>query len=629
MPLDTAAGLLVLSLGSLVLVTRRFPREAAAIPGLLVVLLGFLVLIEWASGWSLSISPMFTEPSVPELAGFGGRVAASTAIAFCFAGFALLAGGLVRSPWAWLGCLSLVPLAFGISSALATALAAPDPIALPEYFQAMLSGGSAAAFTLWGTATAILAWGLEPRRVSGVPPWTPAFGAIGAVAILFGLDVVLSSRAALSPLTTAIVYIAFGTAAWTAGTRRLSELAVVSELEESEAALRESEARFRAFMDHTPAIAFLKDADGRYVYINAGLERIFGYPREKVIGQTDSVWLPQDDAKRISETDRLVLESGEPVQATYAVPGSDGDIHTWMTWKFRVENRGHQQIGGLSVDITDRVRNEAELDHRARQLEAANRELLEADRYKDEFLSVLSHELRTPLNFITGFASIIEDGLAGPVTSQQLQYLSQIQEGADRMLRLVQDMLDFARIRAGKLTLIPTEIDLAELVDLTMEALYPLAQAAGVVLEADVHVERLVTADEGRVVQVLSNLLSNAFKFSPAGGTVCIKAYEQGERVIVEVRDIGPGISQEDLEKLFKRFRQLDMSTTRTTSGVGLGLAICKGIVEAHGGGIGVRSEPQAGSTFWFWLPLAGAASLHSQAGSPPRPPSSEGEIGP
>lgn len=428
--------------------------------------------------------------------------------------------------------------------------------------------------------------------------------AVAVAYTLIGAVVVYSSRALESPVVPALIFFALGGGAWAAVALRLGEMTAREELERSEAALRESEARFRAFMDHTPAVAFLKDEQSRYIYVNAGLERIFGYPRERILGRTDDEWLPPDLAKRARQTDQQVLATGEPVQLNYEAPGKDGEPRTWMTWKFRVGD-GLWHIGGLAVDITDRVRAEAELDSRARQLEAANRELLQADRYKDEFLSVLSHELRTPLNFITGFTSIIEDGLAGPVTPMQTQYLAQIQEGADRMLRLVQDMLDFARIRAGRLTLMREEIDIAEIVDAALGSMYPVARDHGIALGADVQISKPVAADPGRIVQVLSNLLSNALKFTPSGGRVGIRAYEQGDRLVVEVHDNGPGIPQADLEKIFLRFKQLDMTTTRTASGVGLGLAICKGIVEAHGGGIGVRSEPGKGSTFWFWIPLS------------------------
>jgi signal transduction histidine kinase len=236
--------------------------------------------------------------------------------------------------------------------------------------------------------------------------------------------------------------------------------------------------------------------------------------------------------------------------------------------------------------------------------EGMTSELRQADRAKDEFLSVISHELRTPLNFIMGFGSILEDEIAGPLNGSQREYVGKIMNGADRMLVLVNDLLDFAKLQAGKFTLTPTRTPYAAIVDEAIATIRPLAAQKRLALDAQVAVPEPVCLDGKRVGQVLSNLLSNAIKFTPDGGSVRVKAFVKDGAVVTEVTDTGIGIAPEDVSKLFTRFKQLDMSATRQAGGTGLGLSIAKALVEAHGGAIAVRSAPQVGSTFSFTLPL-------------------------
>ncbi|HEY9855302.1 MAG TPA: HAMP domain-containing sensor histidine kinase, partial [Stenomitos sp.] len=231
-------------------------------------------------------------------------------------------------------------------------------------------------------------------------------------------------------------------------------------------------------------------------------------------------------------------------------------------------------------------------------------ELRQADKAKDEFLSVISHELRTPLNFIMGFTSILDDEVAGPMNAQQHEFLGKILGGVDRMLVLVNDLLDFAKIQAGKLTLAPDQTEIRPLVDDVLATMRPLADQKRITLSAQVAEPYVAYVDGRRILQVLTNLVGNAIKFTPEGGKIHIEARREGDRLCTEVTDTGIGIAPEDVPKLFTRFRQLDMSNTREAGGTGLGLSISKGIVEAHGGEIGVRSRKGVGSTFWFTLPL-------------------------
>jgi signal transduction histidine kinase len=239
-------------------------------------------------------------------------------------------------------------------------------------------------------------------------------------------------------------------------------------------------------------------------------------------------------------------------------------------------------------------------------LRLANERLLQADRYKDEFLSVISHELRTPLNFITGFASLLEDAVLGAVNPTQRDALRKIMNGADRMLRLVDDLLDFAKLQSGRFELLPEPTACRPLVEEVVALMRPLADAKRIEIDVDVDVPGTPLLDGDRVSQVLTNLVSNGLKFTPAGGALVVRGFDRGGDVVFEVADTGVGIAPADVPKLFHRFRQLDMGATRQASGTGLGLAICKAIVEVHGGRIGVESAPGVGSKFWFALPREG-----------------------
>lgn len=229
----------------------------------------------------------------------------------------------------------------------------------------------------------------------------------------------------------------------------------------------------------------------------------------------------------------------------------------------------------------------------------------EMDRLKVNFINAASHELRTPLASIKGYAEFLEDEIAGPLVKAQKDYVHEIQEGVERLRRLVDDLLDFARLEAGTFQVSMQETDLVQIVASAVSSVQPLAQRARVHLHlADAQLARLpVVVDPMRIEQVVLNLLGNALKFTPPGGSVTLSMTATQELVRVEVNDTGIGISDRDRPLIFEKFFQVDPSTTRAHGGAGLGLAISKALVEAHGGSIGAASEPGKGSKFWFTLP--------------------------
>ncbi len=242
-------------------------------------------------------------------------------------------------------------------------------------------------------------------------------------------------------------------------------------------------------------------------------------------------------------------------------------------------------------------------ERRGELLDRQNQRLKELDTLKSEFVSAVSHDLRTPLTSIIGYSEFLEDEIGGPLTQTQHDYVRQVMHAAARLEYLVDDLLDFARLEAGTFHLRLAQAAAGEKALEIAESLRPMVRERGLTLTiAADEPDTTVWMDARRVGQVLTNLLTNAIKFTPAGGRIVVRVHAAGDHVRVEVEDSGSGIAPEHQAKLFKRFSQL--SAGREKGGTGLGLSISKAIVEAHGGAIGVRSELGLGSVFWFTLPV-------------------------
>jgi PAS domain S-box-containing protein len=224
------------------------------------------------------------------------------------------------------------------------------------------------------------------------------------------------------------------------------------------------------------------------------------------------------------------------------------------------------------------------------------------DRARDEFVSVVSHELRTPLTSVRGALGLLTGGLLSDAPPRAQQMLRIAVESTDRLIRLINDILDVERLTAGQLALHRQTRSAAELITSAVAEMRGLAEHAGVHLDVGAAAGH-VDADADRVVQTLANLLSNAIRFSPPAGTVRVAAAEQGPEVLFSVSDEGPGIPADQLEAIFERFTQV-VSDNRPRQGSGLGLAICRGIVEQHGGRIWARNRPTRGAVIYFTLPL-------------------------
>lgn len=230
------------------------------------------------------------------------------------------------------------------------------------------------------------------------------------------------------------------------------------------------------------------------------------------------------------------------------------------------------------------------------------------EQLKDEIISVTGHELRTPLTGIRGSLGLLAAGVAGPLPDEARRMVDTAVRNTDRLIRLVNDMLDVERLAAGSMPIKDETVDLADVVDSAIEALAPVAAEASVTF--DVRAEPVaVSGDKDRLVQVVSNLVDNAMKFSAQGALVSVTVSADGSSAVLKVRDRGCGMPPEQLATIFDRFAQLDSGSARSRAGSGLGLAIVRGIVEAHAGSVSVESSPGEGSTFTVRLPRRGNGS--------------------
>ena len=384
----------------------------------------------------------------------------------------------------------------------------------------------------------------------------------------------------------------------------LGTLIDVTERRRSEEALRESEERFKNVFEFAAIGMALVSPKGRFLKVNRSFCGMLGYSEQELLTSSFQKLTYPEDLPGVVELYRKLLAGELPsFQKEKRYIHKDGHpVWTHLNVSLMRDSKG-EPIYAISQiqDISERKRIEEEKDFlREQQLET----LQQADRIKDEFLSVISHELRTPLNAIMGFGSILQDEMAGPLSEQQCRFIDKILKGTERMLTLVDDLLDFAGIQAGKFEVVPVETDYSAVVEEAVTFFEPVAAEKDIEIDRKIEVPRPILVDRRRTTQVLANLLSNAIKFSPEGSKIEVKAFLEGETLVTEVRDHGYGIAPRDLSKIFLPFSQLDMSLTRRVGGLGVGLGISKAIVEAHGGTIEATSEVGKGSTFTFKLPV-------------------------
>jgi signal transduction histidine kinase len=279
---------------------------------------------------------------------------------------------------------------------------------------------------------------------------------------------------------------------------------------------------------------------------------------------------------------------------------------------------GHKNLIASKLHIEAVSESYRELADKNHQLEESYAKLKELDRLKSNFLATMSHELRTPLTSVIGYSEMMLEGLGGPLTAEQREYLGIIMEKGENLLQLITSILDISKIEAGRVRLVLTEVDAGQLMRDAVATVLPLARKKGLKVGCEAGTLPRFQGDRDKIRQCLVNLCSNAVKFTPAGGRVSVSGDAlPGRRVALRVTDSGIGIPEEHLQRVFDVFYQVDGSSTREYGGAGLGLAIVKSFIEAHGGEVTVASMPGTGSTFSLVLPIVPPAAAARANGAP------------
>ena len=370
--------------------------------------------------------------------------------------------------------------------------------------------------------------------------------------------------------------------------------------------LRESEERFRLLVNSVADYAiFLLDPDGRVASWNLGAERLKGYRADEVIGRHFSVFYPPEEVRAGTPQQllRTALESGRVESEGWRLR-QDGS-RFWASVVITVlhsPDGTHRGFAKVTKDLTDRKRNEDALRSVLERERAAADRLRELDRIRTGVFEIVTHDLRAPLGVIQGVTELLRAEWSNASDETKLQHLTRISARAAVMSELVEDLMSMIRIESGQLDVERRPFDVAEVLDRAIAD--ALAEEHGdrvrITVAGDVH----ALGDERRTWDVLSNLLTNAAKFSPVAGPIEVDVRREGHLVVVAVSDSGPGIPADEQHLVFERFSRL--TSSRGIPGSGLGLFIAKSLVEAQGGTISVRSAIGAGSTFRFTLPAAG-----------------------
>jgi len=368
--------------------------------------------------------------------------------------------------------------------------------------------------------------------------------------------------------------------------------------EKEEKARRQAEELFRRVCDSSPIGIFITQ-NGRFQYVNPQFQKLMGYSESELLGTDSASYILPADRDLVRKNAIARLKGKQVVPYEYRGVNKSGEIRYVMEMVNPIEYQGRRAILGNYMDISELKRLEKEM-----------LEYKTLNKFKSDLLSTVSHELRTPLSIIKGYSTLLIDYDKKLRPQEKMEYLRSTDGATDRLMDLVDRLLDMSRLDAGLLKLVKTEISILKLI--RVSAAEAKLRAPGYQIVANVgRKPPRVTADARRIRQVLDNLIDNACKYSGKGTEIIISARRKGKNLLVSVADQGFGIPAKELQKVFNRMYRIEERLINEAGGMGLGLAICKGLIEAHGGRIWVESEEGKGSTFFFTLPL------HARAQNP------------
>lgn len=402
--------------------------------------------------------------------------------------------------------------------------------------------------------------------------------------------------------------------------RRTAELteanaALAAEIRESraiEASLAESERKYRDLVEGANSVILRWTNEGKITFINRFAKEFFGYSEEEILGRNiigTIVPTTESSGRDLSSLVQDIFEKPEAFVLNENENIRKNGDRVWISWTNKAipDSLGNVvEILSVGNDITGHKLAEVRLKNTLEELALAKERAEAADHLKSAFLATMSHELRTPLNSIIGFTGIMLKGYVGPLNDEQAKQLSMVQNSANHLLSLINDVLDISKIEAGQLQVSSDPFSLPAAIERSVHLIRPAAEKKGLSLVVRVSPDiDTIISDQRRVEQILLNLLSNAVKFTEKGEVRVECTAETEGWLTVQVSDTGIGIKEADMGKIFKAFQQVDSGTTRKYEGTGLGLYICQKLVKLLEGRIWVTSQPGIGTTFSFTLPQA------------------------
>ncbi|MFN3559136.1 MAG: ATP-binding protein [Brevundimonas sp.] len=387
---------------------------------------------------------------------------------------------------------------------------------------------------------------------------------------------------------------------------------------EAMAVMERSRGRYKLLADNAADVIARVQLDGSSNYISPAIERLLGWTPTEMAGRSAGAFVHPEDRGRLAETFAAMAQGQASATLEHRLLHRDGQI-VWGETRMRLI----RDAAGRPVETVVVIRDISRRKALEAQLEQARAEAEAAASVKADFLANMSHELRTPLTSIIGFTGL---ALEQDLPNAARDYIGRVDNAGRALLCTVNDILDFSKLEAGQVAIRPQAMDIEALSRATLDLFTPQAGAKDLNLTLDVvSAPGAIVADPDRLRQIMLNLVGNAVKFTERGGVRLEVVWTPAtERLRVAVHDTGAGIPADKLDRLFRRFSQIDGAGTRSAGGTGLGLAICKGLIEAMDGAIGADSVEGQGSVFWFEIP----APLAEEAAAPAATPMAAADVG-
>ena len=616
MQYNTALGFMIC--GAALLAAVLDLRRPTGLLGGLAAVIGLATLFQYLFGSNLGIDELLVETYVFTGVPDPGRMAPNSALALSLIGLALLGLALRNGSQVWRlwpALLGSIVIALGTAALVGYAAAIPGAYGWGRFNP--MSVHTALGFTLLGGGIVGLAWNAAQSDSPDALPWLPELASVAVVTVTlcmwYGLgagrppspalrQAPLAPERALPNLTLVTGLLSALLLGWSVRAGQTSRRHARS-LRATNLALNEeirTRSRMEAAVHHLAAIVESSDhailattLDGRIMTWNPGAERLYGYTRSEVVGKHIS--LLHARKHRDSELFQRIGKGHRVSRLETVNLTKDGRrIDVSLTVSPILDPSGVIiSASSIAHDITER-------------------KLL--DRMKDDFVGTVSHELRTPLTAIKGFIELVADGDAGPVTETQREFLQVAARNSDKLAVLINDLIDMNLIESQRLEVRLRPLDLAPVLTDVAATFRVMAQTKGLAFREEVAKLPKVLGDSARLVQVFSNLVSNAIKYTPRG-EVGIQAASTHAGVQITVHDTGVGLSREEHDQLFTRFFRGQSSVVTEAGGTGLGLVIAKAIVDRHQGTIDVESRPGEGSRFQVTLPACPADAAEPAAG--------------